>query len=124
MAKRHKHTAPRPRRPTKHKLRDDPSVSDDLQKGYSFHQAGRLAEAELVYAGILSKRPKNPDALHLLGAIALRVGKHEMAANLIGKAISVRSDAADYHSNFGLALHKLLVRAVEADPPAVEPPQL
>ena len=107
MAKRHKHRAPRPQRSTKHKLRDDPSVSNDLQKGYSLHQAGRLAEAQQVYAAILSKQPKNPDALHLLGAIAVRVGKHKLAANLIGKAISVRPNAADYHSNFGLALHKL-----------------
>ena len=70
----------------------------------SHHQAGRLAEAQQLYAEILSREPKHAMALHLLGVIAYQQGDSGQAIDLIGKAIVLRPDYADAHSNLGNAL--------------------
>lgn len=77
------------------------------------HQAGRLAEAEAIYRHILRDRPDDPVALHLLGVVALQVGRHEAAVELIRRAIVIKSDEAPFYSNLGEAL-RLLGRLDEA----------
>ena len=41
-----------------------------LEAAVLHHQAGRLAEAKLLYEDILSREPKHVVALHFLGVIA------------------------------------------------------
>ena len=84
-----------------------------LQWAIAQHQGGRLADAERGYRQILAAAPGHPDALHLLGVIAFQVGRHEAAVDLIGKAIGVRSNIAEYHNNLGNA-HKALGRHEQA----------
>ena len=71
------------------------------------HQAGNLAQAEKVYHKVLAAVPRHPDALHLLGAIALQRGQSQAAVNLIRRAIEIKADDADYYANLGSALLKL-----------------
>ena len=87
----------------KHSLR----ATKLLQEALSLHQAGRLQEAEALYQSILQKYPQHPDAMHLLGVIALQSGKNEIAINLIRDAIRIKPNNAEAHYNLGNALIKL-----------------
>jgi Flp pilus assembly protein TadD len=69
--------------------------------------AGRLAQAESIYRQILAVEPDQPEALHLLGVVALQAGRLDAARELIGKAIAVRPDVAEFHANLGLVLASL-----------------
>ena len=53
------------------------------------HQAGQLNQAERLYRQILAVVPHHADSLHLLGAIAYQVGRHDLAVDMIGKAIAI-----------------------------------
>jgi tetratricopeptide (TPR) repeat protein/SAM-dependent methyltransferase len=77
------------------------------------HSEGRLAEAEQLYRHILAVDPRHADSLHRLGVIAYQQGRHVLAAELLGKAITQDTKAASYHAHFGLALDAL-GRAEEA----------
>ncbi|MGE0084932.1 MAG: tetratricopeptide repeat protein [Desulfococcaceae bacterium] len=72
-----------------------------------YHQAGKLAEAEVCYKKILAAAPNHPDALHLLGVIAFQVGKNDIAVNLISKAVQVNPQNPLYYNNLGSALKNL-----------------
>ena len=52
----------------------------------------------------------NPDqfeAMHLLGVLRGQQGRYREALDLIGAALTVRSDAAEARQNYGLILHKM-----------------
>ena len=75
-----------------------------------------------IYRQILAAQPQHADALHLLGVIALQVGRNDVAAEMIGKAVAISPGAAAYHSNLGLAPGKLghAVEAIESHRRAVQ----
>ena len=77
-----------------------------IQKGIQVHQAGQLPEAEAIYRQVLGVEPDHADANHLLGVIADEVGRHEIAVQLISKAIKKNPIDAAYHCNLGNALHE------------------
>ncbi len=68
------------------------------------HQAGQLAQAELVYRQILAIDPRHADGLHLLGGIALQTGHNKAAIDLIRKAIAVNRRNPAFHCDLGTAL--------------------
>jgi tetratricopeptide (TPR) repeat protein len=68
------------------------------------HRAGRLERAEALYRKFLRNAPGNPDALHLLGVLAIARGNPDQAIQLIGKALAVVPNFAEGHSNLGNAL--------------------
>ncbi len=113
-----KHRSPSAPRPTA----KPSSLQRRLAEGMGHHNAGRLAEAEAAYREVLATAPEQPDALHLMGVIALQVGKLETAVNLIGEAIRFQGRNAVYHSNLGSALRRLgrLEEAAAASRRAVE----
>jgi len=79
-------------------------VATDFQAAVAHHQAGRLDRAELLYKKVLRKAPTMPDALHLLGLIALSHGRAARAVELIQKALKHYSaDIAEVHMNLGNA---------------------
>jgi tetratricopeptide (TPR) repeat protein len=82
----------------------DPRVAGQLAAGLAHHQAGRLAQAEALYRETLTLQPDHADALHLLGVLASQVGRHDVAVDLIDRAIAIDRTSPRYHSNRGLAL--------------------
>ncbi len=78
-----------------------------LSSGMAHHSAGHLAEAEKAYREILAADARNPDALHLMGVLALQVNKPAVAVDLIGQALRINPGNAVYFSNLGSALRRL-----------------
>ncbi len=58
-----------------------------LQQALRHFKAGDFLRAEEVCKSVLEAQPDEPDALHLLGAVALQRGKNRQAIQLIGQAI-------------------------------------
>ena len=78
--------------------------SNMLAQAVAHHQAGRAAEAERGYRNVLAADPRNADAMHLLGVLALQSGHADEAVTLIGKALAQAKGVADYWDNLGSAL--------------------
>src|ERR1700732_3490388 len=81
------------------------SIETELLAGLEHHRAGRLKRASAIYRKILNKAPDNPDALHLLGVVALSDRRPARAIQLIGKAIAVSPRSAEAYSNLANAQH-------------------
>lgn len=79
----------------------------DFESALAHHQAGRLAQAEAVYAQILAGRPDHADALHFLGVLHHQRGENERARELIARSVELKPDAPDYCNNLGIVLRHL-----------------
>src|SRR5262245_45065940 len=66
-------------------------------------QAGRLQEAEAGCRQVLEQDPGHADALHLLGVLAHRSGRNDVAAELIARAVVLNPDNPEFHYNLGVA---------------------
>jgi tetratricopeptide (TPR) repeat protein len=77
--------------------------AEALRTAIDLHQAGRLPQAEQIYRIILDRNPKQPDALHLLGVVALQSGRPQEAISYIGQAIAAAPGQPMYHNNLGKA---------------------
>jgi len=78
-----------------------------LQKGLAHHQAGRLAEAEALYRQVLADLPHHPHANNYLGVLASQVGRHDVAVELLQKAIQADARVPEFHNHLGMALQAL-----------------
>jgi predicted O-linked N-acetylglucosamine transferase (SPINDLY family) len=84
----------------------DPNTT--FQQGLALHQQGRLDEAEAHYRFVLGTQPRHFGALHLTGLVHYQRGNYAAAVDWISRAIEVEPNAAEPHSNLGLALLALL----------------
>jgi len=75
-----------------------------MNEAIEHHKAGRREEAEGLYRFILQQVPDQPDALNLLGILAVEAGKKEMAVELIGRALARRPNDPNIQNNLGNAL--------------------
>jgi tetratricopeptide (TPR) repeat protein len=78
-----------------------------LDAAIQFHQQVRLQDAETLYQAVLAARPRDFNALHLSGVLALQTGRAAMAEARIGAALSVDPTVAIAHGNLGNALRRL-----------------
>ncbi len=76
---------------------------DNLQRAVRLHREGRIAEAEAIYRRVLAQHPDHPDALHLLGALAVQAGRSDEAIALVLRAIARDGEVGAYHNTLGLA---------------------
>jgi tetratricopeptide (TPR) repeat protein len=83
-------------------------MQDDLATALNFHAQGYLDRAAQIYQALLAREPANPDAIHLLGVIALQQGQAARAAELIGHAIALAPGVAAYHANLAEAYRALV----------------
>jgi tetratricopeptide (TPR) repeat protein len=88
--------------------------ADDLNEALAHHRAGRLAEAAAGYRAVLSRDPRQTDALFLLGVVAHQTGWNEPAAGLFRQVLAVKPDHAACWNLLGLAL------AAQSDPAGAE----
>src|ERR1700722_10595626 len=85
-----------------------PSVSPDqlIQAAIQYHQAGQMPQAERLYRQVLAIQPNHPEALHLLGTLAVQLGQYQAGAELIQRAVSIRPET-HYYGNLGEAYRRL-----------------
>lgn len=76
-------------------------------RAYEAHRDGRLADAERDYRAAIDADPVHTDALHLLGVLRHQQGRHEEAADLVGRAVALRPNDAALQLNLGNALKAL-----------------
>jgi len=85
-----------------------PGITEQkLQQAIAFHQRGMLSDAKRIYEEILGQRPKQFDALHLLGVLACQTRDFSRGEELIAQAIKVDPDNAVAYLNRGNALKEL-----------------
>jgi tetratricopeptide (TPR) repeat protein len=77
-------------------------------------KSGRFVRAESICRQVLSHQPGNLDALQLASVLAARDGRLGIAIELIGRAIAIRPDKAEYHNNLGV-LHRGLGQLDKAE---------
>jgi len=97
-------TKPRPSSSvTKSRVR--PSKNDRLvEQGLNFHKQGLIDEAAQAYADVLSRDPKHPGALHLLGVLFFQSGDATRAVHLISQAAQSEPTNPVFLLNLGNAL--------------------
>lgn len=83
------------------------NLVDLLRSARRLYGAGRWAEAEAACRHVLARDPSDADALHLLGALALRAGNTGRAYGLIGHAVRRRPSFPEALNNLGVALEAL-----------------
>lgn len=84
-----------------------------LDQAAQWHRAGDRARAEEIYRQVLARDPNHPDALQLLGVIALDQGRHDEAEKLIRQALRQAPGSAALHTNLG-NVHQARGRLEEA----------
>jgi 2-polyprenyl-3-methyl-5-hydroxy-6-metoxy-1,4-benzoquinol methylase len=72
-------------------------IADQLARGRWHHQAGQLPQAENCYRKVLAIDPNHFEALHLLGVVSHQLGRSDLAAGLIAKAIALHDQDPALH---------------------------
>ena len=75
-----------------------------VQEALALHQAGRLAEAELLYLKSLRADKDYYPALHLMGVLRLHQGRVAEALSYIERALTAQPDAPETLSNYAIAV--------------------
>ncbi len=82
-------------------------LDEAMQKAERLEATGELPQAEALYNKVLAANPKYHPAWHALGLLAFRVGKLEIAAEMIEKALQCTDSIALYHRNLGEICRRL-----------------
>ena len=83
------------------------TIDKALQQGIEAHKAGQVQEAEQYYTAILKVQPKHPDANHLMGALAVSIGKVNEALPFFKSALEAEPSIAQFWLSYIDALVKL-----------------
>jgi predicted TPR repeat methyltransferase len=75
-----------------------------LNEGAAKHRTGDLAAAEALYRRVLARRPRDANALNLLGLVARARGDAAQAVALTGQALALRPDSPVFLASHGAAL--------------------
>lgn len=95
------------RKPKPAGVASSPLVQAKLTEAVALHRQGKLEPAIALYSDILRIEPRHFDAIHLLGVIADQMKNHQLAVDLIDRAIAINSSNADAYFNRGNALKEL-----------------
>src|SRR5436305_7918046 len=71
------------------------------------YNANRFAETEAICRKVLAAFPNHLEATHVLGLVAHRVGRNDIAAQLLSHVAAHLPDRADVRNNLGEAFRGL-----------------
>lgn len=100
-----------------------------LQKGIELQRQRKFLEAERCYQLVLRDNPRNPDALNLLGTLALEAKRPDQAEKLFRAALEQLPNQSGYLNHLGIALtglrrfdeaESVLNRVLTLDPNSVD----
>lgn len=75
-----------------------------IQQGIVLQQQRRFVEAERNYQAVLRENPKHPDALNLMGVLAIEADQTRIAIDYLRKALEILPNEPMYLNNLGNAL--------------------
>lgn len=75
---------------------------------------GQFSSAQQTYRVMLQRNPKNAVALHRMGIVSSKMGKHESATRYLMEAVKIQPDNSQYLTDLGYALY------LQNDLPAAE----
>lgn len=75
---------------------------------------GQFATAERTYRVMLQRNPQNATALHRMGIVSSKMGKHDAATKYLMEAVKIQPDNSKYLTDLGYALY------LQNDLPAAE----
>lgn len=75
-----------------------------LERAAAEQRLGRLEQARVLCRKALELAPDHPDALRLLGAIALQAGRHRRAETLLRRAMELLPEHPQVRLHLGMAL--------------------
>ncbi len=75
-----------------------------LRHGIELQTKGRLGLAAEAYQSVLAKHPNNPDALHLMGTVAMSLGQVDGALDLFKRAVAGKPTDPAIRCNLANAL--------------------
>ena len=78
-------------------------IDSRFKKALEHYQAGEVRRAEKTCKEICHADPEYSPALHMLGMVAYQRGRYDVAVNLMGAAVQIRSDVAFYHKDLGMS---------------------
>lgn len=81
-----------------------PAIQQTFERALQHHVAGRLREAERLYLQVLATQPDHADTLHGLGMIAHKIGRNDIATELIRRSITLNPSAAYFYNDLGNVL--------------------
>ena len=79
-----------------------------LQQGLTFHNAGQLDQARVIYEDILKVDAKNFDALQLSGNLAFQTQNFDAALKLLTEALTIDNTNASVYNNLGNVFKALM----------------
>ncbi len=82
-------------------------VAEMFARAREHRQNGQLAEADALCRKILALDPHHAGSLHILGSIALHVGRPDVAVDWLKRAIAANAHDGALHNEMGLALQAL-----------------
>ncbi|QDU01632.1 photosystem I assembly protein Ycf3 [Gimesia chilikensis] len=77
-------------------------------------EKGQFVKAEQTYRVMLQRNPKNVTALHRMGIVSSKMGKHDMATRHLMEAVKIQPDNSKLLTDLGYALY------LQNDLPAAE----
>ena len=81
--------------------RTDGAAAALFATAFLHFQAGQLSEAMDLYQQALVADPQHAGSLHHLGLIAIKIGRAEIAVDMIGRAIALNERNAALHHDIG-----------------------
>jgi protein O-GlcNAc transferase len=85
---------------------DPLSSPQSVDTAYRLYQSGHLRQAEQICRQIVQRDGDHVGALHLLGLIAVRTSRDELACEYLRAAVRLKPDLADAHNLLGIVLIK------------------
>jgi predicted O-linked N-acetylglucosamine transferase (SPINDLY family) len=85
--------------------RQDKSRDADLAQALSLHRSGNAAAAAPLYRRVITREPRNAQALHFLGLAEASLGRHAEATDLMRRSVDAAPGNVDFLANYA----KLLV---------------
>ena len=82
------------------------TINQALKKAVEAHKSGNVQEADRYYTAILKANPKEPDANHNMGVLAVGVGKVLEALPFFKTALDVNPNIAQFWLSYIDALIK------------------
>lgn len=82
-------------------MKHSTNSDDALIEAFKVHQAGRLAEAKILYEGVIRDAPDHGKAHHLMGMLAVQTGEMATAIDYLRRAAALSPEDAEIAENLG-----------------------